>query len=120
MREGVRIKNPLIRNSDLGVIEKVFKDAGFEVTGSERTARAVTVFFKESFPSNRLVHGEGAAGHVCCTYPGEIKVSDSGVILRWSGISSRQYYHLNSQHQGELHALEAKALAAWAQFESKA
>ena len=119
MREGVRIKNPLIRNSHLEVIEKVFKDAGFEVTGSERTARAVTVFFKESFQVNRLLHGERTTGTACCTYPGEIKVSDSGVILRWSGISSRQYYHLNSQHQGELNALEAKAIATWAQFEAK-
>jgi hypothetical protein len=113
MREGVRIKNPLIKNTSSEDLVNFFTKEGFLVTGVGRTARSVTVLI-----SHQFMKPAPEEGSVCCTYPAEIKISDDGVVLRWSGISSRQYYHLNTKHKPEIDSLEAKAVAAWSRFES--
>jgi hypothetical protein len=109
--EGIRIKDKFIKSVDLKRVENAYRKDGFKITSVVRTARCISVKFDYSFDD---------AGVTCCKYPAEVKVSDDGVTFRWSGISPRQYYHLDSEHKGEVIALQSRCIASWSKFEKVA
>jgi len=107
--EGVRIKNPLIRNADLSEVRTLFQDKGaFSVKEVNRTARFITVKFRIVLTDAQIE---------CCQHDAELKIGDQGVTFRWVGVAPRHYYHIDSVHSDELNAIQARFQALWASFE---
>jgi hypothetical protein len=108
---GIRIKDPFIRNVSVDLVAKAYAKEGFNVQLVSRTARCLSVKVKHSFRS--------APGVECCSRVAIIKIGDEGVIFRWSGVPPKEYYHMDSEHQSEVSALESKSISTWTKFERK-
>lgn len=105
MADGARMPvDSFCRNVDLDTVEEAFVSAGFDVTAVERTARKVAVGLA-------IQHRIPRYGKVTCFAC--VLFDDEDLVFRYSGASSRDYYHLTRYCTDEKNAYGEAARLVW-------